>query len=129
MKITRTTKVQKGKGICTTAIPATITEILGIQKGTILKWTMTKENEITLQTEEENMEKRYEITLEGETFVITRDTNSIDEYNVFLVTENGLTQDEKEYTENTQNLINTIFDNIKDYTTTENEITNPQYKY
>lgn len=130
MKITRTTKVQQGKGIYTTTIPATISEILGIQKGSILEWTMKTENEIKLKIKEEtNMYKRYEISLEGETFVIAQDTNSIDEYEVFLVTPRGATQNQEYYTPNTQKLINKIYDNITEYATQENEITNPEYRY
>lgn len=75
------------------------------------------------------MYKRYEITLEGETFAISQDTNAIDEYEVFLVTPHGATQNYEYYTEKTQKLINKIYDNIKEYATPENEITNPEYRY
>jgi len=52
MKIERNTKVQKGKGVLTTSIPQTISEIMDIQKGTPLIWKLTDEGKVTIQKEE-----------------------------------------------------------------------------
>jgi len=53
MKIERETKIQKGAGILTTSIPAIITEIMDIQPGSKLHWTLTSDNQIIITKEEE----------------------------------------------------------------------------
>ena len=52
MKIERNTKVQKGSGVLTTSIPQTISEIMGIERGTPLVWTLTDEGKVTIQKED-----------------------------------------------------------------------------
>lgn len=74
------------------------------------------------------MYSRYEITVAGETFVLTRSTNDISEYDIFILTEKGLSQSKKDYTNNTQNIINEIFNNLDKYTTSANKI-HPNYRY
>jgi hypothetical protein len=59
MKIERNTKVQKGSGVLTTSIPQTISEIMDIQKGTPLIWTLTDEGNVTIQKEDTDEERRY----------------------------------------------------------------------
>lgn len=75
------------------------------------------------------MIKRYEIQIDNEKFVLTKEDNEMDEYNIFLVTDKGLSQSENDFTNKTQDYINHILNNINKYTTSENEITNPNYTY
>ncbi|WP_162685754.1 hypothetical protein [Methanosphaera sp. BMS] len=56
MKIERNTKVQKGKGVLTTSIPQTISEIMDIKKGTPLIWKLTDEGKVTIQKEDTDEE-------------------------------------------------------------------------
>ena len=51
MKIERNTKVQQGSGVLTTSIPQTISEIMGIERGTPLIWTLTDEGKVIVQKE------------------------------------------------------------------------------
>ena len=60
MQIQRTTKVQQGRGIKITSIPQTIAEIADINKGTILEWTMTNENQIQLTIQQDTTKKQQE---------------------------------------------------------------------
>lgn len=51
MKIERNTKTQGGSGVLTTSIPNIISEIMGIEKGTPLIWTLTDEGKVIVQKE------------------------------------------------------------------------------
>ena len=53
MKIERKTKVQQiDKKALKTTIPATIRDVMGLKKGTILIWTLENENEVTIRKQE-----------------------------------------------------------------------------
>jgi len=49
LEIIRKTKVQQGKNINTTTIPAVISEIMNIQKGDTLMWTLSDEDEVKIR--------------------------------------------------------------------------------
>ena len=51
MKIERNTKVQQGSGVLTTSIPSIISEIMGIERGTPLVWSLTEEGKVIVQKE------------------------------------------------------------------------------
>lgn len=53
MKIERKTKVQQiDENALKTTIPATIRDVMGIKKGTILKWTLENENEVRIRKQD-----------------------------------------------------------------------------
>ena len=55
MKIERNTKVQQGSGVLTTSIPQVISEIMDIQRGTPLIWTLTDEGKVVVKKEADDV--------------------------------------------------------------------------